>query len=543
MRDLGQSILDIPRSIAARLMRTVARSMRLQLALSAIGVVALVAGIVGILPSRTLPSEGPTLYGSAAPTATAPQAAENVTIDAPFILEFSKPMNEGSVADALEVSPKVGIRLIWDTSGKKLSVTPASAWEPFTNYSVKVSDKAMDQSGIQLGAPVSGTFMTGALTSARITATIMSGEQVSPNSSFQITFSRPVKLATVEARLMIDPPITGDIVGDDPTDAASQVFTFTPNPGLAGKTKYTISFDHQGAFDTSGVALLPVAPLTVDTSEAPNVVVFRPRDGSNTTDPNQVISVRFNMPMDRSSTAAAFSVTVNGRAVRGAIAWAEGDTVLVLDPSSKLPIGSNVTMKVTTKAMSKTGMHLKATVTGQFGVRKPTVRRIPWLGGTVTNSPWYASETYYWRLVNCTRTGGWVTSSGNCSSVTHHVMPDQPALRLDSGLSAVARNYSKQLAERGLLTHYLDGTNPHQRLVAAGYPSGTWGENLGSPPTYDANGMIKVEIFFQNEYRCDFGRRCEFGHYLNIMYPYFHRVGIGVWVARGHVRVTSEFYY
>jgi hypothetical protein len=54
--------------------------------------------------------------------------------------------------------------------------------------------------------------------------------------------------------------------------------------------------------------------------------------------------------------------------------------------------------------------------------------------------------------------------------------------------------------------------------------------------------MIKVEIYFQNEVRCDWGRRCEFGHYRNIMYPYFRRVGIGVWVARGRVRVTSEFY-
>jgi hypothetical protein len=541
MHDLSQAILDIPRSAAARVTRTVAHSMKLQLLLGSLGVVVLVAAIIGVLPSRSLDSQGPTLYGSAAPTATAPGPAENVTIDAPYILQFSKPMNEGSVADALEITPRVAVRLIWDSAGKTLNVTPATSWEPFTRYGVQVTQKAMDQSGIQLSAPLEGAFMTGALTTARITATIMSDDLVSPNSSFQITFSRPVKLATVEARLIVEPPVTGVIVGDDPTDVGSQVFTFTPE-GLAGKTQYTISFDNEGAVDTAGVALLPVTPLTVTTTDAPDVIRFRPQDGANTTDPNQVISVRFNMPMDRASTAAAFSVTVNGRAVRGLVSWAEDDTVLVLDPSSSLPIGSTVTMRVTTKATSKTGMHLKSTVTGKFGVRKPTVRRIPWLGGTQTNSPWYSSEVYYFHLVNCTRTGGWVTSSGDCSSNTRHVMPDQPALRLDSGLSAVARNYSKIQAERGVLTHYLDGTNPHQRLAAAGYPGGTWGENLGSPPTYNAAGMIKVEIYFQNEVRCDWGRRCEFGHYRNIMYPYFRRVGIGVWVARGRVRVTSEFY-
>ncbi len=541
MNDLMQAFLDIPRSAVARVKRTVARSMRLQLLLGTLGVFALVAGIIGVLPARSVDSVGPTLYGSAAPTATLPTETEDVTIDAAYVLQFSKPMNEGSVADALEITPKVAVRLIWDSAGKTLNVTPATNWEPFTAYAVQVTQTAMDESGIQLSAPLSGSFKTGALTSARITATIMSEGLVSPNSSFQIAFTRPVKLATVEARLVIDPPATGVIVGDDPTDVGSQVFTFTPT-GLAGKTEYTVSFDNEGAVDTAGVALLPVPRLKVTTSDAPGVIRFRPQDGTNTTDPNQVISVRFNMPMDRPSTAAAFSVTVNGRAVRGLISWAEDDTVLVLDPSSRLAIGSTVTMRVTTKAMSKTGMHLGSTTTGKFGVRNPTVRRIPWLGGTQTNSPWYSSEVYYFNLVNCTRTGGWVTSSGGCSSVTHHVMPDQPKLRLDSGLSAVARNYSKQLAERGLLTHYLDGTNPHQRLAAAGYPGGTWGENLGSPPTYNAAGMIKVEIYFQNEYRCDFGRRCEFGHYRNIMHPYFRRVGIGVWVARGHVRVTSEFY-
>jgi hypothetical protein len=541
MHDLGQAFLDIPRSVVARVTRTVARSMKLQLFLGSLGVVVLVAGIISVLPSRSLDSQGPTLYGSAAPTAIAPEAAEDVTIDAPYVLQFTKPMNEGSVADALEITPKVAVRLIWDPAGKTLNVTPATNWEPFTSYGVQVTQKAMDQSGIQLSAPLAASFKTGALTSARITATIMSEDLVSPNSSFQITFTRPVKLATVEARLIVDPPVTGVIVGDDPTDVGSQVFTFTPE-GLAGNTKYTITFDNEGAVDTAGVALLPVPPLTVTTTDAPNVIRFRPQDGTNTPDPNQVISVRFNMPMDRASTAAAFSVAVNGRAVRGLVSWAEDDTVLVLDPSSRLPIGSTVTMRVTTKAMSKTGMHLGSTVTGKFGVRAATSRRIQWLGGTQTNSPWYSSEVYYFHLVNCTRTGGWVTSSGDCSSITHHVMPDQSALRLDSGLSAVARNYSKQLAERGLLTHYLDGTNPHQRLAAAGYPGGTWGENLGSPSTYSAAGMIKVEIYFQNEYRCDWGRRCEFGHYRNIMHPYFRRVGIGVWVARGHVRVTSEFY-
>ena len=157
-------------------------------------------------------------------------------------------------------------------------------------------------------------------------------------------------------------------------------------------------------------------------------------------------------------------------------------------------------------------------------------------------SPWYAAEVYLLSLMNCTRTGGWVTASGACSSVTHHVMPAQDALAYSSGISnAVSRPYSKALADRGMLTHYLNGTTPHSRLSAAGYTSGSWGENLSSPPSKYASGMIHTELFFQNEYRCQHSR-CEFAHYFNIMDPYFHRAGVGIWVSNGHVRLTIDFY-
>jgi uncharacterized repeat protein (TIGR01451 family) len=541
MRELAEAVLAVPIAGFNAVSRLVGRSMTLQLGLGGMATALLVMGMLFALPTSQVEAQVPAPFDPAAPTAKAPAPAQNVTIDAPFTLQFSKPMNQGSVADALEVEPGVAVRLIWDSTGKVLNVTPATSWQPFTKYSITVAGTAMDQSGIELGAPVTSSFQTGALTSATISATLVVDNLVAPTSAFQITFSRPVKLATVEARLSISPAVTGTITGDDPTDVTSQVFTFTPDDTLQGSTKYTVSFDNAGGTDAAGVALQPVIPLEMTTMAAPSVVKFRPADGSYTTDPNQVVSVRFTVPMDRASTAAAFSVVVNGKAVRGSVSWAEGDTVLVFDPVGKFPIGSTVTMRVSNKARDKTGMRLSSSATAQFSVRRPTVRRITWLGVKLANSPYYSSEYYYWQLVNCTRTGGWVTSSGTCSSSTHHVMPAQNALSLHAGLSAVARNYSKQLATRGLLTHYLDGTTPHQRLAAAGYPSSSWGENLASPPSVGASGMIRTEVFFQNEYRCKYGG-CEFGHYYNIMNPYFHRVGIGIWVANGHVRVTSEFY-
>ena len=153
------------------------------------------------------------------------------------------------------------------------------------------------------------------------------------------------------------------------------------------------------------------------------------------------------------------------------------------------------------------------------------------------DSPWYADEAYILKLINCTRTGGWVTVGGACGSSTDHTLPAQPALVLDADISAkVARPYAKQLADSGLLDHYLLNTTPRSRLCAAGFCGSSWGENLASPGGPGTDLMVEVEVFYQNEAFC----ACE--HYANIMNPHFHRVGIGVWAKSGLVRVVIDFY-
>ncbi len=542
MRQLAAAVLEVPLAGLGYLSRYVSRrSLLTQLTIAFVAVALVVSGLLVGLPTRTIEAKAPTPYDPAAPAVSLGTAA-NVSVDAPYVLAFTEPMNQGSVADSLTIEPAAPVRLAWDAAGETLSISPATYWAPFTSYVVSVSGSAMDQSGMQLGSSVTAGFITGALTSGQITATVVSGANVAPTSAFQITFSSPVKLATVQARLSISPVATGTITGDDPTDVSSQVFTFTPDDILAGGTAYTVSFDSSNATDSAGVALLPVAPLTVQTLAAPEVLKFRPVNHGSTADPNQVLSVRFTVPMNRASTAAAFSVVVNGKRVRGAISWTENNTVLALDPNSKLPVGSTVTMHVATTARSATGQRLAGAASASFTVVRPTVYRISWSGGVASKTaPYHAAELYYLKLMNCTRTGGWVTASGSCSSVTHHVLPAQAALAFDDGIAnKVSRPYAKYLADRNALSHYLLGS-PHSRLAAAGYGSGSWGENISSPSNPRESGMIHVELFFQNEYRCQSGR-CVFGHYANVMNGRFHRAGIGVWVTKGHTRVVIDFY-
>jgi len=136
--------------------------------------------------------------------------------------------------------------------------------------------------------------------------------------------------------------------------------------------------------------------------------------------------------------------------------------------------------------------------------------------------------------MNCTRTGGWVTSSGNCSSPGgRNVAP----LKLDAGISTnVSRPYAKKLAVGGDCDHFIGG-NPGDRLRHAGYDSYRWAENLGCRSGNPRSAVLGSHLFFQAE------KSSNGGHYVNLMNPMYDRVGIGVWVSHGRVRLVIDFYH
>jgi uncharacterized protein YkwD len=155
-------------------------------------------------------------------------------------------------------------------------------------------------------------------------------------------------------------------------------------------------------------------------------------------------------------------------------------------------------------------------------------------GGAVGSGSWYAVETYYLGLMNCTRTGGWVTSSGSCSSPGGR---NVAALKLDGGISdKVARPYAKKLAVNNLCTHF-SGGNPGDRLRAAGYTSYRWAENIGCRSGDARAAVLATHLFYQSE------KPYNGGHYRSLMDAKFDRVGIGVWVSSGRVRLVIDFYH
>jgi hypothetical protein len=509
-------------------------------------VLALVGGmLIGLPGTKQVAAQVMPTFAPLTPQGIVDTNQTTLPLDVPFAVQFTKPMNAGTVAAALKITPAADVRQEWDATNQVLSLAPVPYWAPHTNYTVEIGAGATDQEGLGLTQPVNSSFTSGAQTSAVITATKMVGDRAAPSTAFQITFTRPVKLSTILMRLGISPQTDVTITGDDPTDLASQVFTMTPKKALLTGTQYQVIFANGGT-DSAGAALQPVAPLPVTTLEAPAVVKFTPANGSVVRDTNALISIQFSVPMDQKSAAAALSVTSNGRSIAGTKAWSDDGLTLIFTPRYSYYVGSRISTRVEKTARSLGGLTMTAADGVTFTVMAPTSRvyargggtKIPISGGVASATrPYHDYELYYLALMNCTRTGGWVVSNGTCSTQTHHTMPAQGALAFSDGIAdKVARPYAKALADLGALTHTLYGTTTHSRLAAQGFPGGSWGENIASPGNPYQGGMISIEIFFQNEYWC----RC--AHYRNIMLSFFHRAGVGVWVSGGRTRVVIDFY-
>lgn len=540
MRKLGAVVLAIPVVLAVYLASTLRRSMAGRVALavgagSLAGVLVLLAGMPPA-PSTAVPRSTPRVP-VAADFASSVRVAHELTT--PVQVRFSAPMDAASVAAALRIQPDLAVRLGWNEDGTLLTVTPLDHWAADTLYTITVGQAATDVTGASLRAPVRAAFLTADAGTGRIAASRTAGARVPPDTAFEIVLDRPVDAGVAQRAVRTDPPVAGTLeVGPGPD--GTQRLTYRPDAPLAPDTTYRIWFE--GLLDADGVPFADTPSLTVTTAAAPAVVRFRPRAGATGIERGAAVSVRFTEAMARSETAAAFSVTVDGTPVEGKVTWAERDTVLVFTPATAFPYGAKVVATVADTARSTAGVALRA-ATAEFTVEpkpapKPTATPIPRTsgGGGAVSGSWTAVESYYLKLMNCTRTGGLVTSTGSCSSPGGR---DVAPLMLDAGISSkVSRPYAKLLATRNLCSHFIGG-NPGDRLRAAGYTSYKWAENLGCRSGDPYAAVLGSHLYFQSERTWSpVG-----GHYRNMMNSLYDRAGIGVWVYSGRVRLVVNFYH
>jgi uncharacterized protein YkwD len=550
LRKLAAAILAAPVIAVIYVPVILRRSIAARISL-AIGVGGLVGlGALGaIAPAATLatPRQDPIVpLVSSAFTST---IAANTSLRAPITLAFSAPMDATSVAGSLEVQPNVPVNLTWDATATQLTITPKTSWAPATYHTISVLPGALGASGRPMVVPARAAFLTRAATLATIVATSRSGDAAKVDTAFRLTFDGTVAIDDARRGLQISPAVDGtleSVAADDGTSA----YLFTPAVLLQAGTTYTVGLD--GVVDSVGEPVAQPETLTVTTVDGPRVIRFRPVDGTQAVARTAALSVRFSQAMEHATTRAALHVTVDGKAIAGTIAFAEHNTVVVFTPTSALPYGGKVAITVAAGARSADHATISTAAGATFSVEArtaaaptPTVSKPKSTGGSggsssgssggsVGGGSWGAVETYYLGLMNCTRTGGWVTSSGSCSSPGGRAVA---ALRLDSAISSkVSRPYAKLLATRNLCSHFIGG-NPGNRLSRAGYTSYIWAENLGCRSGNPKGAVLGSHLFFQSE------RPYNGGHYVNLMNAKYDRVGIGVWVSGGSVRLVIDFYH
>jgi uncharacterized protein YkwD len=461
-----------------------------------------------------------------------------VQLDAPAAIAFSTPMERASVEAALTVEPHTDVTLRWSDGDTRLSIAPAAHWEAGTLYSITVGAGALATTGRPLTTPLRAAFLTRAPTTATLAATAQAGTRVSIESAFTVTFDQAVDPATITTAIRLQPAVTGSLTSD--STSVGVIYTFTPSSPLKPNTRYQLLV--VGARDATG-AEIAARSLSLRTTVAPAVVRFRPQAMTQDVPRNATISVRFTRPMNHKTTRAAFRLTAAGKPVKGTLTFAENDTVLVFKPASLLPWDARIVTSVKGTARSRDGSTLGATAQAAFRT-VAQVKRIARVssggggggGGSVGSGSWGAVERYYLRLMNCTRTGGWVTAGGDCSSPGgRNVAP----LKLDAGISSkVSRPYAKKLAVNNMCTHF-SGGNPGDRLRRAGYTSYRWAENLGCRSGNPYSAVLGSHRYFQSEKAWS----PDGGHYVNLMNSAYDRAGIGVWVSSGRVRLVVDFYH
>jgi uncharacterized protein YkwD len=551
LRNLAAAVVAVPILAALVVTAAVRRSVVSRAAL-VVGFVALVgSGAVALAP-REVAAQPPAAVVPvvearlSGPLRTDAALASTVTID------FTSPMDPATVAAALHVEPAVEVTLRWEQGGRRLVVVPAGPWQPATFVTVTVGAGAQDAAGAALSAPVRTSFVTRPPTAVTLAATKKFGSRLSTATAFTLAFDHPVDASAVRSAVRITPAVkvkvTSRVEGD------RTIVTVTPVARLKVGTAYTVRLVGD-LRDMDGAALAALPRLVGRTVAAPSVVRFRPTSKTTDVPRDAILSVRFTDKMNRSATSKAFRVTAAGKPIRGTVTWAEGDTVLVFTPRSALPYGTKIVLAVSTKARSAAGILLPkarsvafttvkkpaapkppkaaATASGNATTTAPRSSTAPSPGAAVGGGSWASVERYYLGLLNCTRTGGWVASNGACTSPGGR---DVAPLVFDAGIAdKVARPYARYLAERGACDHFLDG-NPGSRLRRAGYTSYRWAENIGCPSGDPRRGATATQLFFQSE------KPYNGGHYVNLMNAAYTRVGIGVWVHEGNVRIVSNFY-
>lgn len=153
----------------------------------------------------------------------------------------------------------------------------------------------------------------------------------------------------------------------------------------------------------------------------------------------------------------------------------------------------------------------------------------------------WKAEKYALSLLNCTRTGGWVTPEGTCDgrgSGAHSAL--LPPLKRSKGLSKkVAFPWARALTAAEACAHSLPGKPPlPKRFSNKGYRHHYIGENIGC----GWGGASAKQVVLSTHLAMQAEKSYNGGHWQNMKNAGYKSVGIGVAKRNGRTTVVYDFY-
>ena len=150
------------------------------------------------------------------------------------------------------------------------------------------------------------------------------------------------------------------------------------------------------------------------------------------------------------------------------------------------------------------------------------------------------AERYALKLLNCTRTGGWVQANGKClGKYSGTYSAQRKRLRLHYRISnKVAYPWAKAITMADQCTHSLAGKpDLVQRFQRKGFMFYRYGENIGCGTSGDTRQLVLMTHRMMQAEKPYGG-----GHWKNMKNPAFKSVGIGVASDGNSTMVVYDFY-
>ncbi len=317
--------------------------------------------------------------------------AMDVATDAVVSLTFSEPLDTESLQVDVQPALELGAPA-WSAGNKTVSFpAPAMPFAAATSYELSIAAADVAGNPLEGAGLLSFTTAAGATGAPKVVSVSppAAATGVSTNTALVLAFSKPMKQASVQAALSLQPAATLSFVWN----AAGTSVTCMPAGGLAASTTYSLTLAVT-AQDLTGVPLGAMFTSSFTTGSnadvtKPTVASSLPAAGAVGQSAATSLQLTFSEPMNPLSVEGALTATTPAAVVFNPGVWSADKTQVTFTPKTAPAQSTTVTWRLTTAAKDLAGNALAAEATGTWTVSKQAIAvltSLPALDAAVNSS-------------------------------------------------------------------------------------------------------------------------------------------------------------